>query len=117
MNLRTNNKQEVLKQLRNIPGVGPSIAEDLRQLGVRSIQALRTRSPEKLYAAHCVQKGQVVDLCLLYAFRCAVYYASTAKPDPSLLKWWNWKGRDLNNVPKKKKDGNSQSKSCKPTNT
>ncbi len=24
-------------------------------------------------------------------FRCAVYFASSEKHDPELLKWWNWK--------------------------
>ena len=28
---------------------------------------------------------------MLYTFRCAVYYASTPRPKPALLKWWNWK--------------------------
>jgi hypothetical protein len=26
----------------------------------------------------------------LYTFRCAVYYASTKRHDPQLLKWWMW---------------------------
>ncbi|MGA3073400.1 MAG: helix-hairpin-helix domain-containing protein, partial [Bryobacteraceae bacterium] len=29
--------------------------------------------------------------CVLYVFRCAVYFASEAEHDPELLKWWNWK--------------------------
>jgi hypothetical protein len=32
-----------------------------------------------------------VDRCMLYVFRCAVYYATNKKHDPKLLKWWNWK--------------------------
>jgi hypothetical protein len=32
-----------------------------------------------------------VDRCVLYVFRCAVYFASEAEHDPELLKWWNWK--------------------------
>jgi hypothetical protein len=35
--------------------------------------------------------GQHVDRCVLYVFRCAVYFASESKHDPELLKWWNWK--------------------------
>ncbi|NMB56563.1 pathogenicity locus, partial [Candidatus Beckwithbacteria bacterium] len=30
------------------------------------------------------------DRCLLYVFRCAVYYAKGGR-DPEKLKWWNWK--------------------------
>jgi hypothetical protein len=35
------------------------------------------------------------DPCVLYAFRCAVYYARTPRPRTELLKWWNWKDRAL----------------------
>ncbi len=84
-------KQDVLKEFRRIPGVGKSIAEDLWNLGLRSVQDLRGRDPEELYAAICTLQGQHVDRCMLYVFRCAVYYASHEVHDPQLLKWWNWK--------------------------
>jgi hypothetical protein len=76
--------------LQRIPGVGPSIAADLRGLGVQDVSELRGRNPESLYSELCRQKGPV-DRCVLYVFRCAVYFASEAKPDPEMLKWWNWK--------------------------
>ncbi|HLY17552.1 MAG TPA: helix-hairpin-helix domain-containing protein [Bryobacteraceae bacterium] len=79
--------------LRRIPGVGPSIAADLRSLGIGEIAELRGRHPESLYAQLCDKTGQHVDRCVLYVFRCAVYFASEAKHDPELLKWWNWKDR------------------------
>jgi len=28
-----------------------------------------------------------------YVFRSAVYFASTARPDPERLQWWWWKDR------------------------
>jgi hypothetical protein len=82
-----------MKDLRRIPGVGPSIAHDLYELGYRSAQELRGEDPEVMYEEHCRQKGTVVDRCVLYTFRCAVYFAGTADPDPEKLKWWNWKDR------------------------
>lgn len=39
-------------------------------------------------------RGEPQDRCLLYVFRCAVYYASRAKHDPEVLKWWNWRVGD-----------------------
>jgi hypothetical protein len=78
--------------LQEIPGVGPSIAADLRALGVRSVAQLRGRNPERLYRRLSELQGPQ-DPCVLYVFRCAVYYASTPTPKPSLLKWWNWKDR------------------------
>ncbi|MGD0048679.1 MAG: helix-hairpin-helix domain-containing protein [Bryobacteraceae bacterium] len=81
----------VIANLSRIPGVGPSIAADLYLLGIRDVAELRGRNPEALYEEFCHEVGQPVDRCLLYTFRCAVYYASAAKPEPEMLKWWNWK--------------------------
>ena len=80
-------------ELRRIPGVGPSIARDLRGLGIRRVEDLRGRDPEALYEESNRRRGQRQDPCLLYVFRCAVYFASTARPDPARLKWWWWKDR------------------------
>lgn len=85
------NKQQAIKELRQIPGIGPSMAEDLWELGYPSIPSLRDQDPEAMYERHCRQKGQIVDRCVLYVFRCAVYYATEAVHDPELLKWWKWK--------------------------
>ena len=82
-------------ELTRLPGVGPSIAADLRNLGVRSIRDLARRNPERLYADLCRITGTRQDPCVLYTFRCAVYAAGAPGPDPHLLKWWNWKGRTL----------------------
>lgn len=83
--------KSALKRLQVIPGVGPSIAEDLVELGISRVEDLKSRSPDVLYEAHCLQKGCRVDRCWLYVARCAVYFASETKHDPEKLKWWNWK--------------------------
>lgn len=77
--------------LQRIPGVGPSIARDLRGLGIRRVADLKGRDPEALYRESNERRGARQDPCLLYVFRCAVYFASTARPDPERLKWWWWK--------------------------
>jgi len=76
--------------LQTIPGVGPSIARDLRSLGIRRVAQLRNRNPERLYDRINQIRGVRQDRCLLYVFRCAVYYASTPRPQPRLLRWWSW---------------------------
>ncbi len=86
-------KFEAIHSLQEIPGVGKSIAVDLYELKIRSVNDLRGKNPERLYERFCKIKKTHIDPCLLYVFRCAVYYASTKKPDPELLKWWNWKER------------------------
>lgn len=78
-------------ELQIIPGVGPSIAVDLRELGIRQVADLKGRDPERMYQALIARRGMHQDRCLLYVFRCAVYFASTKRPQPEKLKWWNWK--------------------------
>lgn len=78
--------------LRSIPGVGPSISEDLRDLGYTGVRDLRDQDPEQMYRQLCEIRGTHIDRCVLYVFRCAVYFASHETHDAELLKWWNWKG-------------------------
>ncbi len=86
-------KKSQLKELRTIPGVGASISQDLWELGIRSVGDLRGKDPEQLYEKHYRQAGMHLDRCLLYVYRCAVYFASTKNPKPELLLWWNWRDR------------------------
>ena len=79
------------RELQQIPGVGPSIARDLMELGYRSPAGLKGREPDKLYQKLCRLRGEHQDRCVLYVFRCAVYYANHERREPELLKWWNWK--------------------------
>ncbi len=77
--------------LRSIPGVGKSIAEDLRNIGILTVADLKGKDPEKLYDLSNRFVGKRQDRCLLYVFRCAVYFAENKNPDPEKLKWWSWK--------------------------
>ena len=85
----------ILRELQTIPGVGPSIAGDLYALGIRRVADLRGRDPERMYRDHERQKGGPVDRCVLYTFRCAVYFATARRHEPALLLWWNWKDREF----------------------
>jgi Pathogenicity locus len=82
-----------IKDLRQIPGVGISIANDLWNIGIKSVAELKGLDPEAIYDASNSYAGVVQDRCLLYVFREAVYYAETpsSRRDPEKLKWWNWK--------------------------
>ena len=81
----------VLRELQTIPGIGPSLAQDLFLLGIRRVADLKRKNPETLYRRLEQLTGSHQDRCVLYTFRCAVYYAQTTHPDPHLLQWWNWK--------------------------
>lgn len=87
-----------MNDLQIIPGVGPKMSEDLLLLGITQIKDLRDKDPEELYERLCLMTGEKIDRCVLYVFRCAVYYATEDNPDPDKLKWWNWKNKPGENV-------------------
>jgi len=84
-------KEESLKELRKIPGIGKACSYDLWNIGIRKISDLKNQNPEKLYQKLNYVTGATHDICMLYTFRCAVYYATSKKHDPKKLKWWYWK--------------------------
>jgi hypothetical protein len=86
-------RASALRDLRRIPGVGPAMAGDLWRLGIRRVEDLRGADPRALYDRLCEMDGVRLDRCVLYVFRCAVYFASEADPEPELLRWWAWKDR------------------------
>jgi hypothetical protein len=82
-------------ELQTVPGIGPSLAADLHLLGYARVADLKNENPQKMYDRLCKKTGFRHDPCVLYTFRCAVYFATVKKHDPELLKWWNWKGRTI----------------------
>lgn len=83
------------EELEDIPGIGPRMAADLRSLGYRTVASLKSADPERMYERSRKAVGGRLDRCVLYTYRCAVYYASHAKRDPKKLLWWNWKDKRL----------------------
>lgn len=81
-------------ELQTIPGIGPNLSRDLTDLGYRRVADLADQDPEAMYRLLCETRGAHVDRCVLYAFRCAVYFASNESHDRELLKWWRWKAPD-----------------------
>ncbi len=83
-----------LQELEQIPGVGKTIDQDMQNIGIHSTDDLKGRQAEQLYDRLCEFKASPVDRCMLYVFRCAIYYASNTDHDPELLKWENWKDKE-----------------------
>ncbi len=90
-------REQEIKQLTVIPGVGKSIALDLWNIGIQKVDDLVGKDPEQLFMLSNQQAGCIQDRCLLYVFRCAVYFAETKEDerDTERLKWWNWKDTKL----------------------
>ncbi len=92
-------KQDRLEtyDLQTIPGIGPSMAADLVDLGIGRVRELVGRDPNAMYETLRTMRGGYMDRCVLYVFRCAVYFAETETPEADLLMWWNWKDRTHRN--------------------
>lgn len=90
--------EQTIKALTVIPGVGKSIATDLYNIGIKHIDDLKGKDPEVLYDNSNLFAGCVQDRCLLYVFRCAVYFAETPtdRQDSEKLNWWYWKDNKEN---------------------
>jgi Holliday junction resolvasome RuvABC DNA-binding subunit len=57
-------KEHDLKDLQRIPGVGKSIANDLWVNGIRKVEDLTDKNPEKLYDKSNRHAGVIQDRCL-----------------------------------------------------
>ncbi len=91
-NRKTNlitNKSDITS-LQCIPSIGPKVGEMLVEIGISKVEDLRNRNPFELYEQVCVFRGELMDRCVLYHFRCAVYFATNKHHKPELLKWWSW---------------------------
>lgn len=86
-------RETALKNFQKIPGVGKKIAEYFWDIGLRSFDDVRASKPEILYERMCQHMGYPVDRCMLYVFRCAIYFVSEKEHDPRLLQWWAWKDK------------------------
>jgi hypothetical protein len=81
------------KDLTSIPNIGPRIAAKLNDIGIKTVDDLKGKDPEKLYNQNTVKYGHPLDRCVLYVYRSAVYFVDHKKHDPEKLKWWNWKDK------------------------
>lgn len=79
-----------MSDLREIHGIGKSIEQDLFQMGIFCVDDLKGKDPQDLYQQLCLLKGQTVDCCMLYVFRCAVHYVESNRLDKQ-SKWWDFK--------------------------
>ncbi len=72
------------------------MAQDLRDLGYFKVEDLAGQNPELMFKELRLMHGGNIDRCVLYVFRCAVYYATEKSPEPELLNWWAWQDRRVN---------------------
>ncbi len=76
--------------LGDLVSVGPTILRDFEILGVRSVEELARRNPERLYERLCAVTGQRHDICCLDVFRAAVAQARVPNLPAEQRNWWYW---------------------------
>lgn len=86
-------EQNQVSDLQKIPGIGANMEKHLHNIGIMCVADLAGKNPEELYHLNCLKKGYQDDRCVLYVFRCAVYYAEHKQHEPEKLKWWYWKDK------------------------
>ncbi len=72
------------QQLEQLPNIGPSIAADLRLIGVQHPQQLLGSDALQLYHQLCQHTGKRHDPCVLDTFMAATDFMRGAEPRP----WW-----------------------------
>lgn len=74
-----------VRELTDLPNVGPSIAADLRLIGIDAPSQLVGRSPLDLYRRLCDVTGVRHDPCVLDVFMSVTRFMDGDAPRP----WWD----------------------------
>jgi hypothetical protein len=75
-----------VKTLQQIPNIGPSLAADLRRVGIDRPAQLAGQDPHRLYRRLCDVTHERQDPCVLDVFISAVRFMEGAPARP----WWHY---------------------------
>ena len=74
------------ERLEQLPNVGPSLAADLRRIGIERPAELRGQDPLALYRRLCEATGHRQDPCVLDTFMAVTDFMRGGPAAP----WWNF---------------------------
>jgi len=77
-------KRETTKTLTDLPNIGPSLAGDLRRIGINHPGQLVGQDPVELYGILCELTGTRQDPCVLDIFMSITDFMNGAEPKV----WW-----------------------------
>lgn len=89
------NRESALLDLQRLPAIGPKSAADLFAIGIRSVAEFARHDPEDVFAWLTGYARGRQNRVMLYALRCASYWACNDQHDPDLLRWQSWSDRAL----------------------
>jgi hypothetical protein len=86
MTRRTAAQTSAAVRLEDLPNIGPSIASNLRRVGVHRPCDLIGQQPDELYRELCAATGVRHDPCVLDVFMAAVRFVEGEPARP----WWHY---------------------------
>jgi len=72
----------ILKELQNLPNVGPATAQDLAMLGITEPTQLKHRDPDQMFEELCAKSGRKGDPCMRDVFESIIAYSNGAQAQP-----------------------------------
>lgn len=100
MPARPSRDRRDLTDLQQLCNVGPSIAGDLRRIGIQVPQDLCGQDPYQLYDRLCEVDGQRHDPCVLDTFMAIVDFMNGKPAQP----WWKYTARRKREVARREKE-------------
>jgi Pathogenicity locus len=79
-------QDRAVARLREIPNVGPRMAEDLLKLGIERLEDAAGRDPDEMYQELCAIDARRHDPCVRDVFAAVVSYARGGPARP----WWEF---------------------------
>lgn len=80
-----------MADFQTLASVGPAAAQDLWDLGCRSLADIAQRDPVEMYHKLSRQVGSPLDPCVEDVFRCAIAQVRDPQLPLEQTNWWYWK--------------------------
>lgn len=80
-----------MADFQTLASVGPAAAQDLWDLGYRSLSGLANGNPVDMYNELCLMVGSKLDPCVEDVFRCAIAQVRDPHLPAERANWWYWK--------------------------
>jgi len=77
-------KRSQLRQLTDLPNIGPAMARDFERIGINRPEQLAGQDPLRLYERLCLVSGARHDPCVLDTFISVTRFMDGEEPRP----WW-----------------------------
>jgi hypothetical protein len=78
------------RELGDLISIGPAMLRDFAMLGIRSVEELARRDPQRMYEKMQRLTGQRQDPCVLDTFCAAVAQAKNPRLPAEQCPWWWW---------------------------